>query len=409
MAATEQASRKRKARVPSAAPSRGRPRRVAVVHDWLVSYAGSERVLEQMLNVFPDADLYSLVDFVPEGKRGFIQDKRVTTSFLQKLPMARTKYRSFLPLMPFAIEQFDLSGYDLVISSSHAVAKGVLTGPDQLHLCMCYSPIRYAWDLQHQYLRESGLDKGPKSWLAKQMLHHVRLWDSRTADGVDAFIGISDFIARRIRKVYRREATVIYPPVDVSGFALREQKEDFYLTASRMVPYKRIDLIVEAFSQMPDKKLVVIGEGPDFDKVRRLAGPNVELLGYQPFEKMRDQMQRAKAFLFAAEEDFGIAPLEAQACGTPVIAFAKGGAYETILGKPGKDRTGVFFAEQTVESLKAAVGEFEALGGKLTPKACRANSLRFSPERFRQEFSDFVAQQWQAFPTEGKRVRRADG
>lgn len=371
--------------------------KVAFVHDWLVTYAGAERVLGEMLKCFPQADLFSVVDFVPEGNRGFILDKPVRTSFVQKMPLARRKYRGYLPLMPLAVEQFDLSGYDLVISSSHAVAKGVITGPDQLHLCMCYSPIRYAWDLQHQYLRESGLDRGLKGWLAKVMLHRMRIWDLRTANGVDEFIAISRFIGRRIRKVYRRESAVIYPPVEIDRYVMREDKEDFYVTASRMVPYKRIDLVVDAFNQMPDRELVVIGDGPDFAKIRAKAGPNVKLLGFQGDEVLRDHLQRAKAFVFAAEEDFGIAPLEAQACGTPVIAFGKGGALETIVGlndnqTVGAAPTGVFFNQQSVESLCEAVRKIEAHRDEITPYACRENALRFSPERFRQEFSAFVEQ-----------------
>ena len=381
--------------------------RIAIVHDWLVVYAGAERVLEQMLACYPDADLFSLVDFLPFGQRDFICNKPVTTSFIQRLPRARKKYRGYLPLMPLAIEQLDLSVYDLVLSSSHAVAKGVLTGPDQLHLCMCYSPIRYAWDLQHQYLREAGLERGVKGWLAKLILHYVRLWDVRTANGVDGFIAISHYIARRIRKVYRRESTVIYPPVDVADFPLCRDKEDFYVTASRMVPYKKVDLIVDAFSAMPDKRLVVIGDGPDFAKVRAKAGPNVQLLGFAGAEVLRDHLQRARAFVFAAEEDFGIAPLEAQACGTPVIAFGKGGALETIVPLPDAERagsspapTGVFFREQSVAAIIAAVERFEAAGAAITPEACRENALRFAPERFRAEFTAFVEQQWANFQSE---------
>ena len=371
--------------------------RIAIIHDWLVTYAGAERVLEQMLQVFPDADIYSLVDFLPHDRRAFILSKEVNTSFIQNMPQAKRFYRNYLPLMPLAIEQFDLSAYDLVISSSHAVAKGVLTGPDQLHLCMCYSPIRYAWDLQHQYLKETGLDKSLKSWLARYMLHHIRNWDYRTANGVDEFIAISNFIARRIWKVYRRESHVIYPPVDVDRFTLKEKKDDFYLTASRMVPYKKIDLIVEAFANMPDKKLFVIGEGPDYNKIKAKAGNNVELLGYQPFDVLKDYMQEARAFIFAAEEDFGIAPLEAQACGTPVIAFGKGGATETINGLDKPMPTGIFFLEQTVESLGAAVRSFENCQERISPEACRKNALRFSPERFRREFKDYVDEQMRLF------------
>lgn len=371
--------------------------RVAFIHDWLVTYAGAERVLEQMLACFPEADLFSLVDFLPVGNRSFIRDKPVSTSFIQKLPKASTKYRSYLPLMPLAIEQFDLSGYDLVISSSHAVAKGVLVGPDQLHICMCYSPIRYAWDLQFQYLRESNLERGLKSWLARWLLHKIRLWDVRTANSVDHFIAISRFIVRRIEKIYRRKATVIYPPVDVSGFSFQPDKEDFYLTASRMVPYKKMPMIVEALSGMPDKRLVVIGEGPEFEKCKAVAGPNVTLMGWQPFDVLKDHMQRAKAFVFAAEEDFGITPLEAQACGTPVIAFGKGAVLETIHGLDAERPTGVFFNEQTPAAIKTAVEVFENEGARITPDTCRENVLRFSPERFRTEFTEFVEMEWERF------------
>jgi glycosyltransferase involved in cell wall biosynthesis len=364
--------------------------KVAFVHEWLVTYAGSERVLEQMLKVYPDADLFCVVDFLPEGNREFILNKSVTTTFIQKLPFARHKYRQYLPLMPLAIEQFDLSLYDLVISSSHAVAKGVITGPDQLHICMCYSPIRYAWDLQHQYLKESGISNGVKGWLARWMLHKIRIWDCRTANNVDYFIAISDFIARRIWRTYRRKAEIIYPPVDTTGFTLQAKKSDYYLAASRMVPYKRIDLIVETFSSMPDKKLVVIGDGPESAKIKQLAAANVTLLGYQPFEVLKDHLQRAKAFVFAAEEDFGIVPIEAQACGTPVIAFGKGGALETIQGHQADGKTGIFFFEQTVESMRDAILTFESQIESFTPERCRENALRFSSDRFRREFREFV-------------------
>lgn len=371
--------------------------KIAIVHDWLVTYAGAEKVLEQILHIYPDADLYSTVDFLEEGQRHFILQKKVETSFIQRLPFAKKKYRNYLPLMPLAVEQFDLSNYDLVISSSHAVAKGVLTGPNQLHISYVHSPIRYAWDLQHQYLHESGLDRGVKGLIAKYLLHKVRLWDYRTANGVDYFLANSHFISRRIWKVYRREATVIYPPVDVNSFSFFEKKEDFYLTASRMVPYKKIDLIVEAFREMPDKRLIVIGDGPDFDKIKSKAGKNVQLLGYQPFEVLLDYMQRARAFLFAAEEDFGIIPVEAQACGTPVIAYAKGGALETVRGLDSEKPSGVFFREQTVPSIIEGINLFEANEDSIQYEHCRENALRFSPERFREQFSDFVNEKVEEF------------
>jgi len=371
--------------------------KIAIVHDWLTVYGGAERVLEKMLACFPDADLYSVVDFLPPDGRRFIRDKQVHTSFVQSLPFARRRYRQYLSVMPLAVEQFDLSAYDLVISSSHAVAKGVLTGPDQLHICMCYSPMRYAWDLQHQYLRSAGFDRGFMGWLVKWQLHKLRLWDARTANGVDEFVAISNFIAARIRKTYRRDSRVIYPPVDTDFFELREDKETFYLTVSRLVPYKRVDLIVDAFSAMPDKRLIIIGDGPEMGKLRASAGSNVALLGYRDNAEVKDYMQRARAFVFAAEEDFGIVPLEAQACGTPVIAYARGGVLETVQGLDASTPSGVFFYEQRLASLREAVEKFESAPVRITPQACRDNALRFSPERFNAEFMDCVRVAWHRF------------
>ena len=361
--------------------------RVAFVHDWLTVYAGAERLLEQMLEVYPDADLFSLIDFLPEKYRGCIRHKTPQTSFLQKLPFAKKKYRSYLPLMPLAIEQFDLSSYDLVISNSYAVAKGVITGPNQKHICMCCSPMRYAWDLQHQYLRESGMDRGIKGWIARSILHKMRMWDVRTTNGVDSFIAISEFISKRIWKTYRREATVIYPPVDVESFPLHTQKEDFFLAASRLVPYKKIDLIVEAFQNLPDQKLVVVGDGPEMPKIKAKAGKNVEIMGYQPHDTMKSLMQRAKGFIFAAEEDFGIVSLEAQACGTPVIAYGRGGSLETVV----EGTTGLFFYEQSVPALSAAIQDFDS--AKFDPHKIREHAERFGKARFREEFREFVEKQ----------------
>jgi glycosyltransferase involved in cell wall biosynthesis len=358
--------------------------KVAIVHDWLVVSGGAEKVLQQIIECFPDADLYSLVDFLED--RSVVLGKPVQTSFIQHLPFARRRYRGYLPLMPLAIEQFDLAGYDLIITSSYAVAKGVLVGPDQTHVSYVHSPIRYAWDMQHQYLRESHLTHGLRSWGARLLLHYMRSWDVHSANGADRLLCNSQFVARRIMKTWRREACVVAPPVDVQGFALRADKEDFYLCASRMVPYKRIDLVVEAFATMPQRRLVVIGDGPQMAEVRARATPNVTVLGYQPFEVLRDHMQRAKAFVFAAEEDFGIAVLEAQACGTPVIAYGKGGTLETVipLGEP--NATGIHFPEQSVNALCTAVATFERHAHSLTPQACRANAERFSPAVFRRSF-----------------------
>ncbi|TKC87811.1 glycosyltransferase [Trinickia terrae] len=371
------------------AASASRALRVAVVHDWLVTYAGAERVLEQIIACFPDADVFSLVDFLDDN-RAFLRGKHAKTSFIQKLPMARNKYRSYLPLMPLAIEQLDVSAYDLVISSSHAVAKGVLTGPDQVHISYVHSPIRYAWDLQHQYLEQSKLTSGLKSVLARVILHYIRNWDIRTSNSVDYFVANSAFIARRIKKVYQRDAQVIFPPVDVDAFSLNTQKEDFYLTASRMVPYKKIDLIVEAFARMPDKRLVVIGDGPEMRKIREKAARNVEIMGYQPFAVLHDCMRRAKAFVFAAEEDFGISVVEAQACGTPVIAFGKGGALETVRDLSRPQPTGMFFGEQSAEAIARAVDTFEHNAARFSAQDCRANAERFSAAHFRASFTGYV-------------------
>ncbi|MBW8830219.1 MAG: glycosyltransferase family 4 protein [Burkholderiales bacterium] len=358
--------------------------KVAVVHEWLVNCAGSEKVVEQILQLYPQADLFALVDFLADDERGFLGGRRAKTSFIQRMPRARQSFRSYLPLMPLAIEQFDLSAYDLVISSSHAVAKGVITGPDQVHVSYVHTPIRYAWDLQHQYLRESGLSSGFKSWIARAALHYVRQWDTRTANGVDSFLANSAYVGRRIRKAYRRDSTVLYPPVDVARFALHKRKDDFYLTASRMVPYKRMPMIVEAFAAMPERKLVVIGDGAEFDRVKAAArdAPNISVLGFQSNAVLVDHMSRARAFVFAAEEDFGITPVEAQACGTPVIAYGSGGALETVVDSTDTGvRTGVFFHEQTPKALREAIEDFERRGA-FVPEVCRANAMRFSPEVF---------------------------
>ncbi|MBI6560937.1 glycosyltransferase family 4 protein [Pseudomonas syringae] len=366
--------------------------RIAIVHDWLVSYAGAERVLASLINVWPAADLFAVIDFLSDQDRAHLHGKVARTTFIQKLPGARKHYSRYLPLMPLAIEQLDLSGYDLIISSSHAVAKGVLCGPDQLHISYVHSPIRYAWDLQHQYLQESGLSKGIKGGLARLVLHYMRLWDQRTSTGVDAFIANSGFIGARISKAYRRDSTVIYPPVDTLGFTAQGTRGDFYLCASRMVPYKRMPMIVEAFAAMPDKRLIMIGDGPDLAKAQAIASQvsNVTLLGFQPGNVLLEHMRSAKAFVFAAEEDFGISPVEAQACGTPVIAFAKGGVMETVRGLDHPQPTGVFYRQQTVASLITAIGEFEAAQSRISPEACRANAERFSVARFEQEIKAFV-------------------
>lgn len=367
--------------------------KTAIVHDWLPVYAGAERVLEQMISVMPESEIYSLIDFLPDDQRAFLQGKSVNTSFIQNLPFARKKYRNYLPFVPFATEQFNLTSYDVVVSSSYVAAKGVLTTANQLHVSYVHSPVRYAWDLHFQYLKEGGLETGLKGLFAKIILHYMRLYDVSCANRVDAYIANSRTVARRIWKTYRRKAEVVYPPVDTDAFSLCEDKEDFYVTASRLVPYKKIDLVVEAFAEMPDRKLIVIGDGPDYDKIAAKATPNVEMLGYQSFEELKNYMRRAKAFVFAAEEDFGIVPVEAQACGTPVVAFGKGGATETVI--PGE--TGIFFFEQNAKSLREAVQTLENSYSQFSPTRIRENALRFSVECFKEKFEDAVGRAYVEF------------
>jgi glycosyltransferase involved in cell wall biosynthesis len=364
--------------------------KIALVHEWFTTYAGSEKVLEIMLSEFPGADVFCLIDFLPNEHRAQFVGHKLQTTFLQHVPFIKHIYKYALALMPFAIEQFDLSGYDVIISNCHAVAKGVITGPDQLHICYCYTPMRYAWDLQSQYLAESGLQSGLRSLIARWQLHQIRTWDHRAAQNVDHFISCSAYIGRRIKKAYHRESTVIYPNVAVDDFVIGSERGDFYLTSSRMVPYKKMHLIIQAFSRMPDRQLVVIGAGPQLKRCQALAGANVRILGYQSHAVLLSHMQRARAFIFAAEEDFGITPVEAQACGTPVLAFGRGGAAETVVDQV----TGLLFHEQTPEAIEQVVRKFESMEYKFDPEVIREHSLRFSTERFRAEFRQYVHARW---------------
>jgi UDP-N-acetylmuramyl pentapeptide phosphotransferase/UDP-N-acetylglucosamine-1-phosphate transferase/glycosyltransferase involved in cell wall biosynthesis len=386
---------------PAESPDDGRPS-VAIVHDFLYTRGGAERVLEQMLEVFPNAKIFSVIDFVPEGERAWLRDKRATTTFIQRMPLARYKHRAYLPLMPLAIEQLDVRGFDIVLSSSYCVAKGVICRPDQLHVSYCHSPVRYAWDLQHEYLAESGLSRqegrrrGPmkvlKSAISRSMLHYIRNWDARSANGVDVFLSNSDFVGRRIEKCYRRQSKTVYPPVDVSSFTSCSEKQDYYFTSSRMVPYKRMAMIAEAFTKTPERRLVIGGDGPDFEKVKRIAGPNVRVVGHQKHEEFVHYMQRARAFVFAAEEDFGIVPVEAMACGTPIIAYGRGGTMETVVDGV----TGVHFQKQTPDSLLAAVDRFEQLesAGTFDATAISRHAAQFGESRFRDELQDVVMSHW---------------
>lgn len=375
----------------------GEPRRVAVVHEWLLERAGSERVTEAILRRFPQAELFTLIDRLPAADRGMLAGRTVHTSFLQRLPGLPGTLKYAVPLMPLAIEQFDLTGFDLVVSSSHTVAKGVIVSPDALHLCYCHSPMRYAWDLQPTYLRTERLDRGLKGLAARLMLHRMRTWDHRSAAGVDAFCANSEFVARRILKAYRRRADVIPPPVDVQPPQPQTRDPGLYVTVSRLINYKRVDLLVEAFRSMPDRRLVVIGTGPDARRLRAGAPSNVRFDGYLPLEAMRAEVARARAFLFAAVEDFGISPVEAMGLGTPVIALRRGGAAETVLGLDADRPTGVFFDEQTPQAIVEAIERFERSSGRIGADACVARAAGYAPAVFDRRFGAWVDAQWAAW------------
>jgi glycosyltransferase involved in cell wall biosynthesis len=371
--------------------------KIAIVHDWITAVAGSESCLKIIAEIYPEADVFTLVSDPKSLKKLNINPERVTNSIIQKFPKSKKIWKSYLPFFPFAIEQLDLSSYDVIISSSHAVAKGVLTKADQIHICYIYSPIRYVWDLYHQYLEEANLNRSLKGYFAKIILHRIRKWDATTSNRVDEFIPISNYIENRVWRTYRRRSyKVIYPPVSVDDFTLETKKDDFYLTASRLVPYKKVDLIVKAFSKMPNKKLIVIGDGPELKKIKKIATLNIEILGYQNFNVLKDHMQRAKGFLFAAEEDFGIIPIEAQACGTPVIAFGKGGSLETVKGKfinetIDENDTGIFFKNQTLESIISAVEYFEVNHKIFNATRIREFALTFDKNIFKKNIKETFA------------------
>jgi len=368
--------------------------RIALVHEWLVTPGGSEQVLREMKGLYPQADVFCLVDKLSDADRLDLGVGTPTTSFLQHIPAIGKLYRWLLPLMPAAVEGLDLRAYDLVISNSHAVAKGVRVRPDALHICHCCSPMRYAWDLRAQYLREAGLDQGLRGWFAQRMLDRLQRWDLRSASRVDQFIAISDFIADRIKRAYGRDSTVIYPPVDTEYYTPAGTRQDYYVAASRFVSYKRIPAIVAAFRELPNHKLIVIGTGPELEHVQAVAGSNVTLMGWQPREVMRDTLRHARAFIFAAEEDFGILPVEAQACGTPVLALGLGGALETVVAT-GEHRTGAHFEQATPAGIAAAIRDFEQVPAP-DVMDCRRQAEKFSRPRFREELREYVSRAWHA-------------
>lgn len=367
---------------------------VAVVHDWMPVLVGGERVVEQIVGLCPNSTLYTLFDFLSEEERAIVaQGRPIHVSRLNSMPFVRKYYRYLLLPCTRAIEAFDVTRHDLVISSSAALAKGVITSPSQKHISYVHSPARYAWDLTHEYLASiGGAGASLKRWLAHRMMYRFRMWDMRTPQSVDCFVANSHFIRRRIWKAYRREAEVIYPSVDISAFTpgTAAERGDHYLTVSRLVPYKRVAMIVEAFNHRPHLKIRVVGHGPEAATIRAMAGPNVEILGHLPFDVVRQEMRQAKAFISAAMEDFGISPVEAQASGTPVIALGLGGTAETIRPLGTARPTGIWFHEQTVESLLDAIDAFEAEGNAILAEDCRANAETFGPKRFRRELAALI-------------------
>ena len=367
--------------------------RVALVHDWLTGMRGGERCLEVACEIFPDAPLFTLLH-VPGSVSPVIERRRIVTSFVQRLPAAEARYRQYLPLFPAAVRGFDLSGYDLVISMSHCVAKAVRRPPGALHLSYCFSPMRYIWDLYDDYFGA----RAPRltRWLMPPVAAALRAWDRRT-DGVDAFVAISDHIAERIRRVYDRDAEVIHPPVDVARFRLAERVDDYYLVVSALVPYKRVDLAIAAASRL-GRRLLVVGTGPEAARLRAQAGPGVEFLGWRSDAEVAELYSRCRAVLFPAVEDYGIVPLEAAAAGRPTIALARGGALETMIGlNQGVAPTAVFFTEQTEGALADAILAFEAAATRFDPAALRARAARFDRPVFRDRLRDYVEGRWQDF------------
>lgn len=373
--------------------------KIVFVQDALPVLGGAERVLAAAWEVFPEAPLYTLVYSNGVFENTSLDKKTLIPSFINRLPGAEKRYRSYLPLMPLAVERFDLREFDIILSFSYAVAHGVLPRPDQLHISYTYTPLRYAWHFYHQYLQEKRLHSGLRGWLVQIFLHYMRLWDRSAADRVDRFVALSQWVAHGVWRAYRRPAEVIYPPVDTDRFSPHHPRQDYYLTVSRLVPYKKVDLLVAAFSEL-GQPLVVVGDGPEYRRLSRMAAPNIKLLGQRPDDEVTELMGRAKAFVQAAEEDFGIAIAEALAAGCPVIAYDGGGGREIVI--PGK--TGVFYPEQTVSSLIAAVEQFEAINSNFETQRIVHSVDRFSKVYFKKELNSLVADTWARFKS-GERNR----
>lgn len=355
--------------------------KVAIVHYWLVTMRGGEKVVEAVCELFPQADIFTHV-YDPSAVSPTIRQHKVTTTFIQKLPLAGKKYQSYLPLMPLALEQLDLRAYDLIISSESGPAKGVITRPDATHICYCHTPMRYVWDMYLDYRKSAGT---LKKLLMLPLIHYLKMWDYVSAGRVDYFIANSRFVAERIAKHYRCPAEVIHPPVATADFEPSPGHEDFYLVMGQLVGYKRVDIAVEAFNRL-GRRLVIIGEGEALAEVKRMAGPKVEVLGWQPFTVIRDHLARCRALVFPGEEDFGIVPVEAMACGKPVIAYQAGGALETVIN----GETGLFFGQQTSDSLIDAVQRFESAESAFDAQRIAGHARMFDKEIFKKKITGFI-------------------
>ncbi|HEX5483529.1 MAG TPA: glycosyltransferase [Terriglobia bacterium] len=374
--------------------------RIAIVHYWFVAQRGGERVIEAIAGIYPQADIFTLV-LDRAALPASLRSRRITTSFLQRIPGATRYYQKLLPLFPLALEQFRLDNYDLVISSESGPAKGVLTSQHTCHICYCHSPMRYLWDMYHRYRTSDELGRSSRA-LFSLSAHYLRMWDVAAASRVDYFIANSMNVAARIRKHYRREAEVIHPPVNVSAAYISEKTQDYYLVVSQLVGYKRVDLAIEACNRL-GRPLRIIGDGKEYARLKRFAMPHIEFLGFLPDEALGKHYAGCRALLFPGEEDFGIVPVEAQSYGRPVIAYGRGGALETVKelsfedSCAAEDATGVFFYEQSVEGLMEAILRFESLESRFNPQAIRAHVQRFDTSRFRAEMESFIAAKWAEF------------